>query len=269
MKNIIKLLLGLSFVISASAEQDLFGQRTQPTGLVGNLFNLKKTYELEPTDIVDQNGKVNARKFYQEYERLIKEGFSVKAMNKYAIADEMCNMEFLSIRGASADIAPSSFGSSYIDPKGIIMLYEGVIAKAPNKEFRFAGYFDDSIAVLVNGKLVFYSAWQDLNNLKPKAVSKGRKAGSNTSVVYGDYIRLKKGDKVQVVLAEIPGGQVLGSLQVQLKTFRYKSEDQHGDPVLHPFVACKVDDDIEQKVSRSGIRYEMKRIPELHFVIEE
>ncbi|MGJ8672163.1 hypothetical protein [Rubritalea sp.] len=249
----------------AHGEQDYFGKDKEPTGLIGNLYDLKSDAEREPTDVVGKNGGVDAKEFYEAFAKLIKKGFSEKDLEEYYMGDEQCNFEYMAIRSAAADKVPEAFGSSYIEPKGVIVLYEGVIGKAPKKEFRFAGFFDDAVAVLVNGDLVFYNAYQDFNRLKPEERSKAfKETGSIATDAYGKYITLKEGDKIQIAFAEVPGGGILGALKVQLKTFNY-DEDQYDDPILHPFVARKVDKDLEEELASTRVKFEQKRVPEFIF----
>jgi len=262
--NLICLSALLALTVNCFSEQDYFGENKKPTGLIGNLYDLKNDPEMEATDVAP-NGKVDAREFYDVLERLVRKGFRGKELDKFRIGDEVCHFEYMAIRKAAADLAPTAFGSSYIDPKGIIILYEGTLKEAPAEELRFAGYFDDAVMVLVNGKLVFYSAWQDLNRLKPDAVSNGRKKEENNSAdAYGDYVKLKKGDKIQVAFAEVPGGSILGALKVQLKDHEY-SLDGKEDPILHPFIARKADNELVEEIKSSGIKFELKDIPEFSF----
>ncbi len=254
-------------LIVVFAEGDFFGSQNEPTGLYGELYDLKNDRDLKNTKIA-KSGRVDTKEFYEEFERLVKKGFSEKELAKYYQGDETCNFDYIAIRNVRAEQAPTAFGSSYIDPKAIIILYEGTVEKAPNKEFRFAGYFDDIVAVLVNGELVFYSAWQDHNSLKSEEISNRRKKGRPVGDAYGKYIQLKKGDKLQIAFAEVPGGHILGTLKVQMSLHNYR-DDSDDDPILHPFVAREVDRDLEKELKASGIPFELKRIPEFIFKIEE
>lgn len=249
------------------SEQDFFGNTKDATGLYGYLYDLKNDPELNPTSVT-QNGNVNTQEYYDKLESLLRKGLREKDLEKYRIADEVCNFEYMAIRNAKADVAPAAFGSAYIDPKGILIVYQGIVKKAPSKEFRFAGYFDDAVSVIVNGKVVFYSAWQDANRLKPEEESNGRKEGNPTSDAYGEYIRLKKGDDVKIAFAEVPGGHILGALKVQMKRFDY-AENGKEDPILHPFVARKVDDDLIQEIKQSRVNLELRDIPEFIFEADE
>lgn len=252
----------------AHCEQDYFGKKKEPTGLAGNLFDLKNDFQLKPTPVAN-GGSVNMDEFYKAFDALIEQGFSAKALEKYSIGDETCNFEYMAVRSAEAAKVPEAFGSPYIDPRGVVILYEGVIEKAPKKEFRFAGSFDDAVAVVVNGKCVFYNSFHDLSKLKSKELSKRKKeTNSKGADVYGDFITLKEGDAVKIAFAEVPGGRIGGALKVELKKFNY-DEDDYDDPILHPFVARKVKRDLEKELASTGIKLELKRIPEFIFKMAE
>ncbi|MFC5051187.1 hypothetical protein ACFPK9_11275 [Rubritalea spongiae] len=249
-------------------EQDYFGREKEPTGLSGNLFDLKNDFNLKPTP-VSSGGGVKMEEFYKAFDGLVEQGFSEEALAKYSIGDETCNFEYMALRTAPADKVPAAFGSPYIDPRGVVILYEGEIEKAPTKEFRFAGAFDDAMAVVVNGKCVFYNSFHDVSKLKSKELSKRKKeTKSKTADVYGEFITLKKGDKVKIAFAEVPGGNIGGALKVELKRFNY-DEDDYDDPILHPFVARKVKRDLEDELEATGIKLELKRIPEFIFKLAE
>lgn len=257
----------LIFAASAaplSAEVNIFGDTDNDTGLAGYLYDLKFDNENEPSKLVDSKGKFDAKKFYKLFEDLIKKEFDDKTMAEYKIADECCYFRYLSVKLTQAKLAPTAFGSSYIDPTGIVIIYEGIIEEAPQKEFRFAGTFDDAMVIFVNDKVVFYSAYQDFNRYEPDEESNQRKDGSPRGLAYGDYITLNKDDTVKIVLAEVPGGSIGGTLQVQLKSFRYDL-NSFKDPILHPFSTIAIKRDEEKELKSSGYQYEYNRMPEFVF----
>ncbi len=256
-----KFLILLSILYSAGltyGEVDYFGVSKEDTGLHGFLYDLKNDAKGEPSAAL--GGGADPRKYYKLLEKLLEKGLESKELEKYKAADTSCNFEYMAFKYASAKLAPTAFGSSYIDPKAILIVYSGVIEEAPDDELRFAGYFDDAVMVLVNGKLVFYNAMQNFNKFRPEVAASS--AGQNDS--YGKYITLKKGDKIKIAFSEVPGGSIGGALRVQLKKFRYK-ENKKGDPILHPFVARKVDRKLEKEMESRGLDFEDRRIPEFIF----
>ena len=246
--------LGLAY-----AENDYFGADKEATGLLGFLYDLKNDSEDNPSEAL--GGRSDTRKYYKELERLLENGLKDEDLNQYKIADTSCNFEYMAVSKSPADLAPAAFGSPSIEPKGILIVYSGVIEEAPEEEFRFAGHFDDALMVLVNGEVVFYNAFQDFNKYKPVQASSSGVLGD----AFGKFITLKKGDKVKVAFAEIPGGSIRGALKVELKKFNYK-ENRHGAPVIHPFVAREVDRKLEKEMEERGMEFEDRRIPEFIFV---
>jgi hypothetical protein len=279
MKNYLLSLLLFPAVISSAQAKDenegppaYFGKFDEVTGLTGNLYDLKNTPDREFTEVAP-NGKVIADKCYEVIEDLAKKGFRQKDLDEYRIGDTICDLKTLAFISTNASAAPLAFGSPEIDPTGIIIVYEGVIDEAPDEEIRFGGWFDDCMMVLVNGKVVFYTAWyenktryksKEYGNLRKENIK--RRNGSGDS--YGEYIELKKGDTFQIVVAEIPGGKIGGVLKVQIKDKSYK-EDKHDDPILHPFVAGKLSRDERKALESSRLELKLTQIPEFTFATGE
>lgn len=234
--------LALSSFVYASGSS--FGDTAFNTGFVGYLYDLKEDDKGKPTDVVESSSTLSG--FYDAFGSLIRKKFSDKSLGKYAAADEANSLKYFVVKSTKAEEAPAEFGSPYIKPKQIIMVYKGVLEEAPEEELRFAGVFDDAMCVLVNGKLVFYvSRHEDELRYKPEEVSNRRKKDGVSYVGYGDYLKLRKGDEITLVAAEVPGGSMSGRLLVQLKDFEYE-KDKHEDPILHPFVCSELTDDDEK-----------------------
>ncbi|MEP3211884.1 MAG: hypothetical protein ABJQ29_01700 [Luteolibacter sp.] len=273
------LTISISLLTSHAREEEPpqrpFGEITNNTGLTGNLYDLKNTPDGDFTDVAP-NGRVNPDKCYEAIEDLAKKGFRQRDLDEYRIGDTTCDLISLAIKYTNADAAPAAFGSPEIDPTGIIIVYKGTIEEAPDKEIRFGGWFDDAMLVLVNDKVVFYTAWRE-DKTKYKSTEFGKQradkikqTGGMTGIgdAYGDYIQLKKGDVLQIALAEIPGGNIGGVLKVQEKGKNYR-EDKHDDPILHPFVAGKLSRDQEKTLEETGFEFNLRSIPKFTFVTGE
>ena len=113
--------------------QTIFGSFDFNTGLTGNLYDLKNTPERDPTDVAP-DGKVKYEGCYEAIEDLAKKGFRDKDLADYRIGDASCDLKTLAIKTLDAIALPAAFGSPEIDPTGIIVVYKGVIAEAPEKE---------------------------------------------------------------------------------------------------------------------------------------
>ncbi len=233
------------------AQEMPFGAMYYETGFTGNLFDLKRDYDGNPTDVASGNGKTNLDEFYKAFGRMIKKGFSNKALEDYGIADEMVNLKYLNIKGIAAEEAPSAFGSSYIEPSGIVAVYSGKIEQAPMTPVRFSGVFDDAIVVLVNGEVALYVSRHigKLRRYDPKTVSNARKKGNVGQPAYGPYLRLKKGDEIKLIIAEIPGGSMGGYLDIQVQGHEYPT-DKLGDPILHPFLTVPLTADLQKELNK-------------------
>gem|GEM_PF-4962381 len=226
-------LLVVPFLNAEEKETNYFGYR-QNTGLIGYLYDLK------PDDFEESEGplnrarmKVSVNAFYEEFEPLMRKKLRESDFNKYVKAEESAYLKFLNVPIIDAKDAPKEFGSSYIFPEQIVMIYEGEIEKAPKEKFRFAGTFDDLLCVFVNNKLVFYVSYQeDKLRYKPDEISNQREQAGRQGIrhtAYGEYIKLKKGDEIKICIAEIPGGLITGRLQVQMSNVEYE-ENKFEDP---------------------------------------
>lgn len=249
------LALTLCILNMSLAEKTAFGSDSYETGFTGYLYNLKNKPDGKKTKVRDTSS------FYKAFDKLAKIKFADEALFKYQTADESNDLKFLNIKKTDADQAPTEFGSSYIDPKQIIMVYKGVLEEAPKKRIRFAGLFDDVISVLVNGKMVFYAAYHK-SKIKYKTIeSNRRKKHGHTQFGFGEYVTLKKGDEITLVLAEVPGGLIGGCLMVQEEGFEYK-KDSYEDPVLHPFVCADLSPQERKSLSK---KFETRDIPKFSF----
>ena len=129
--------------------------------------------------------------------------------------------------------------------------------------------------VLVNDKVVFYTAWREkMTRYKSEEFGNQRAAliketdgKTGRGDAYGEYIQLKEGDVFQIVIGEIPGGRVGGVLKVQVKDKHYKDDD-HDDPILHPFVAGELSRDEKKALENSKFELKLTQIPEFKFVTE-
>jgi len=164
-----KLTITLLLLGPLLAEKTAFGSLEYNTGFTGNLYNLKADQNGDKTDVNSNSS------FYEAFGDLIRKKFSDKALAKFQIADEANDLRYLNVNSMKASEAPTEFGSSYIDPQQIIIVYKGTLESAPVKPIRFAGVFDDAMCVLVNGKVVFYvSRHEDELRHKPKEESNRR-----------------------------------------------------------------------------------------------
>jgi len=190
-------------------------------GMRGDLYNLKMDKNGDKTDVVMSNGLVNQGRVKDILLDLIKKDFKKEELEEYASGEyglAFTNLFFKNIKAAEA---PEAFGCGYIEPSGLLIVYEGEIAKSELGEFRFVGAFDDILHVYLNNKLVLdgsYHNWTgfEYEDEHPHAYLTG------TSNKYGKWVNIKQGDKLRIVLAEVPGGKMGGGLQIQEKDRKYR-----------------------------------------------
>ena len=211
---------------SGFSQEDYFGKFEGYTGLIGTLYDLKLDKKGRDTKVSHDGKAVDKTAFYKELDKLIRAKLETEKLEKFRTGDEQQDLMYLVMKFQKADFLPGGFGSPYIDPKGLLICFEGTIESAPEAEIRFAGSFDDTLVVMVNDKLVFYSAWDNFGRRKAFGESNKRKKTSRSERGasgdnYGEYIKLKKGDNIKLAFAEIPGGYVGGALKVQLKGKEY------------------------------------------------
>ena len=271
-KYITALTASVTLMLSHSgfSQDHYFGKFEGYTGLIGTLYDLKLDGKGRNTKVSHDGKGVNKEAFYKELDKLIRGDFATKRLEKFRTGDEQQDLMYLVVDYQKADFLPGGFGSPYIDPKGLLICFEGTIESAPEAEVRFAGYFDDVMMVMVNDKLVFYSVWNNYGRRKAFGESNRRKqsdTGTNGDN-YGEYIKLKKGDKLKLVFAEVPGGNVGGALKVQLKGKEYKM-DHFEDPILHPFVTKELDADNIALLKKSKYQLDLKEVPVFKFHQEE
>ncbi len=262
MKLLIITILLCVTTFSFAKETWPFGSEDTNTGFRGIIYDLKQDRDNEITKVGKAGNKTMG--FYDGFKDLIRKKFSDNGLKKYFKGDRKVYLKYLLVKKMPAADVPDKFSSDYISPERLIIVYKGTIEEAPTESFRFGGVFDDAICVLVNGKVVFYvSRHKDILRYKPKAISNKRRNSGVDHTAYGDYIKLKKGDEVTLVVAEIPGGKVGGQLLVQLEKHEY-AKDSSGDPKLHPFICDDATEEDLKKIKDAGL--ETENIPKFRFI---
>jgi len=229
-------------------------------GMVGHLYDLKTDKDGEKTNVVMSNGLVNQATFKDALLELIESNFKEEDLSEYFIAESDLAFTNLFFKNIKAKEAPEAFDCSYIDPSGLLIIYEGVIEKAEMGEFRFVGAFDDILHVYLNDKLVLDGSYHNWTEFKyedehPHAYLTG--IGNK----YGKWVRMKPGDRLRIVLAEVPGGHMGGGLQIQEKDRKYRKDD-HDHPILAPFCLEKLSRDDKKRLESYGAPVDIRRIPE-------
>lgn len=250
------------FTQAEEQESSYFGYYDKDTGLKGFLYDLKTTYKNEPSELGESKNDVKAA-YYEVLGSLIRKKFKQSELSKYLQAEESNYLKFLYIPTISAEGTTKEFGSAYIEPKQVVIVYEGIIEEAPEGKFRFAGVFDDVLCVMVNDKIVFYASYQEKElRYKPTKISNRRKTEGVKYMAFGKDITVRKGNNIKIILGEVPGGKVDGSLHFQMENVEYK-KDAHDDPILHPFITDELTDEERKKLPAN--RFNLDKIPVFKF----
>lgn len=246
------------------AESTIFGEQTgeEVEGMSGRLFDLKMLITGEKSPVVMDNGDVNQGVFKDILLKLIENDFNEEMLNQYVEGETYLQFQNLFFKDIQAIQAPVAFGVDYMKPSGLLIIYEGEIDKAPTmKEFRFVGCFDDILHVYLNGKLVLdgsYHNWTGFTytDEHPRVHLTG------VSAKYGEWFKFKRGDKLRIVLAEVPGGRMGGGLQIQEKDMKYRKDDD-GHPILPVFTLNKLSRDDRKRIEAYEVPVNVRKSPEI------
>lgn len=225
------------------------GDASAGNELVGTFYDLKQTAEGLPIPMDDKGYCFRIKKFLESWnEREIRD-FYQAPQKKYAIAMMMPFMD--------AAAAPEAFGvSDTVKPRHWAVHYKGNITAPETGRFRFCGRADDVLVVRVNRKIVLdasHKGWAGkLTEWTSKAPENDTFPIANSTVVYGDWIRLRKGQTVpiEILIGEIPGGEFYCNLLVEQagQTYRQVQTDGGMRPVLPIFKMAAIPEGLEKKM---------------------
>ena len=224
---------GMGFGFEESATNGLitaFGGAAS-TGMEGYIYDLKvkRPKSLDEEKELTKIGEIPFEnmsfgrniQLYQGLDDSIRRGkYSRKALKDYFVSPNSLNFNYLVIDAQNADIGPACFGAEKdIKPMAWVVVYEGVLDMTPAKPIRFSGRFDDILLVYVNDKIVFdgshLAGYTDLfeeMEIHPHAPAM---RGVPSGTLMSQYISLKEGDRMRIVVSEIPGGHLGGGLFVE------------------------------------------------------
>ncbi len=244
-----------------------FGKLGGTGGVPGVLYDLKQ----------DRKGKpqaYNASEYFQLVKKFADRKFAESEMRSYFQAPQQMNFTFLAVPLLAADEGPKAFAvEKHVQPRGWLVHYTGMVTPPQNGEWRFVGYFDDALAVYVNGEPVLDASRDDLVNLgesKPDMEIRqpfGGKNVLNGRCMAGKWVNLSGAFKIDILVGERPGGQVGGLLLVESRKGKYKktSDDL---PILPLFTIGKPEkEDLERmkefsaKIEGQIGGLELKNIP--------
>ena len=196
---------------------------TDATGLVGFIFDIKQTDKQKKSklgEIYDRGTKLRGRigQFQKDekFQKIKSSGYTFDSFDDFYKGEQSLNFTFLVVDNVDATTGPEAFGAGEeIAPSAWVAVYEGVFAEAPRKPFRFSGLFDDILIVYINDKVVFDGSWQNGYTDYFDESESYKQGGDKNMRVAGSYISPKVGDKIRIVVGEVPGGLIGGGLFIE------------------------------------------------------
>ena len=231
----------------------LFGSKLGSGGLLGEFWDIKLDKDGKPIKhagpIGDYGYSAAAMVEYLDaIESVIRmNGNTSRALQKYFKAETTLVSSTFVHPYMPASEAPKAFGvEKEVKPVHWLAVYSGKASAPFTDEFRFVGGCDNVIVVLVNGKLVFdgsrrytqsappekyYTKWKP-STPPIKGAPTGEIRTFNSPAIWGDWVRLRKGEKfdITIILGE-SGGVYANGLLVDWKTAPWhKDKNSPGPP---------------------------------------
>ena len=210
--------------------------------------DLKATYyDLNRSRNGNSRGNVEPMaEFGKVVARFIQTGCSKTSVAEYFRSEPLYSPGVMIPRVLSP-VGPAAFGQDRARPQGWFVHYEGKLVHPTDIRFRFWGYGDDALVVLVDKEVVLsagvaYSSpkWVGYVLLTPD----WHPSGASIDTVYmaggkagwGDWIDLKGGEvhDIDIIVGESPGGHFSAMLNVQVDGVKYE-KTSWGSPILPMF----------------------------------
>ncbi len=225
-----------------------FGSNDRASGGLGGwMYDFKQT----PDGDKVKYDLANPAEFVDRVVRLQRSRFSEASLARHFRAPNNLFLTHLAIPLSPAAEGPAFFGArESIEPSGWIARYRGTITVPKTGTYRFSGLGDDYLVVLLDGRMRLAACWGDIQSAVAgrwdPAEPTGKFTGgfSGMRLVYGDWVRLSAGQKVDidVVIGERPGGKVGFVLHVEEKGVEYRKAAD-GRPVLPLFTTVPLAED--------------------------
>ncbi len=172
--------------------------------LVGTFYDLKQTAEGASRTMDAAAYCFRLKQFVESWKESTLEDFYQAPQKKYTVS--------LMIPVMEASGAPEAFGvSDVVEPKHWAIHYKGEITAPETGRYRFCGEGDDVLVVRVNRKIVLDASYPqikgDVTDWESDAPETGKFPLENVLMIYGDWIRLRKGQTVpiEILLGEVGG----------------------------------------------------------------
>ena len=184
-------------------------------GLAGRLFDMKQDKERKAINYDPAPGS-----YFPKVKKVADSRFSESSLKGYYEAKVKLSFSFLAVPDLPADEGPKAFqADKEIEPRGWFVHYGGYIAPPrDNTEWRFHGFFDDCLIVFINNRPVFDGSWDSaMNEADLRQESELPRFVPSKPMWKGKWVRLKSGDRIDIVVGERPGGRMGGTLMIEEK----------------------------------------------------
>lgn len=235
-------------------------------GLPGVVYDFKQNPQ-------KQEIPFDAGRYFQTVKALGAAGFPAGEVQGYfRVPPLQRRFAYLAMPVEEADLAPWTLGAEQsMQPTGWIAHYSGVVTPPTSGEWRFVGYFDDALAVYINGQPVLDGSRDEMINAgvpQPDATLRqafGTGAVLNGKAYAGKWVALNGPTRIDIVVGERVGSQMGGLLMVENRRTAYNVRSD-GSPILPPFVTRRLstEDRAHLKAfseSRDGYQLEWQNLP--------
>ena len=186
-------------------------------------------------------------------ERFFSSGWNKSKLAKYYQSPQKLYTTTFAFPADQSIGAPAAFGVDTIGWCWVVH-YEGQLVYPEDITFRFWGHGDDILAVRVNGEMVLLSVTGFGSSLstfwRSTSANTHKYAMGNGLAVVGDWITLTAGEPLdmEVLVAEIPGGNFCAILCVEVEGVEYPKNPFMGGPTLPVFKTAEPSLDLTEAI---------------------
>lgn len=221
-----------------------FGSRSGP-GLVGTFYDLKQNSKGQPTKMAiqpfEQGGNFDVGApvngvYDENLKTAIRRDLSESAFDEFFRAPTQLRLTQFCVPRLLAEEAPKSFDISEVKGRRWVVSYHGTVTPAESGRFRFVGFADDVLVVLINDRVVLDgSLASPMGAERRNSIQQQDTIGGWPSYV-GNWVTVRAGQKVdmKILIGERPGGHFSGYLLLEKNDAEYQT-DAKGSPILPLF----------------------------------
>lgn len=230
----------------SGATGGVFGSSNGP-GLAGSFYDLKQNPDGRPTEMTfqdfEQDGSFDTgaavNETYDEHVgRAIRRNLEGSAFSGFFQAPEQLRLTQLYVPRLLAEEAPRAFHiSDKVKGRRWVIAYRGTVTPPESGRFRFVGFSDDVLVVLVDNRVVLDGSLESpLDNADRRKFIHQTHTVEAWQTYLGKWMNVTSGRPVQlkVLIGERPGGHYSGYLLIEKVGLDYPI-DANGSPILPLF----------------------------------